>query len=120
MTIPPPLLRGGETGSSLIAGSWVVGMGGGAEPVERERDADPEDEEVDAIHRGIEEELPRLREKDVGVHGDIYRMGEFPTWMRSRTAARVRPGALHQQRLPSELFLGGGGGGPSYDASSRS
>jgi hypothetical protein len=45
-----PRLHDGKTGSGLTQ-SRAVGVAGGTEPVER--DADPEDEEVDAIHRGI-------------------------------------------------------------------
>jgi hypothetical protein len=52
ISIPPPQLRNGEMGSGLTW-SRVFGIAGGAEPAERERDADPEDEEVDAILRGI-------------------------------------------------------------------
>jgi hypothetical protein len=40
--------------------------------------------------------------------------------MCARTASRVRSGALHQRRRPVALLRIGGGGGPSYTASSCS
>jgi hypothetical protein len=43
----------------LKARSWVVGVAGGAEP--KERDADPEDDDVDVIRHGIHK-FPRRRE----------------------------------------------------------
>jgi hypothetical protein len=96
MTIPPPQprLSGGETGSGLRAWSWVIGLAGRAEPEECKRNTDPEDDDMDAIRRGIQE-FPRRRENDVGVLGGICRMGEFPAWMWSWTTERVWPRALH-------------------------
>jgi hypothetical protein len=46
--------------------------------VERERNVDPEDDDVDPICCGIQEELLRRRENDVGVLGGMCRTGEFP------------------------------------------
>jgi hypothetical protein len=44
----------------------------------------------------------------------------LPRLMCARTASRVRPVVLHQRRRPAALLHIGGGGGPLYEASSRS
>jgi hypothetical protein len=60
-------------------------------------DADPD--EQDAIRRGIHE-LPCRRDRE----GGIPRMGELPRSMCASTSSRVRPGTLHQRRLPAALL----------------
>jgi hypothetical protein len=97
-------------------------LGVDAEDHDADLVADPEDadsEETDAIRRGIQE-LPWRRDSVGRGGGNISRTGEFPRSMCARTASKVRPGALHQQRRPAALLRAGGGGGPSYAASSRS
>jgi hypothetical protein len=47
--LPRPRLRGGETGSGLTARSWVIDVASGAEHEECKRDADPKDDDVDAM-----------------------------------------------------------------------
>jgi hypothetical protein len=84
-----------RTGSGLTTRSWVVSVAAVAEP--EECDVESEDDDVDSICRGIHE-FPRHRENATGVLGGICRTLEFPTWMWTMTAARVRPETLHQQR----------------------
>jgi hypothetical protein len=113
-----PLLRlGGADG-----GSCFTVLGVDADDRDADLDAEPEDtdlEDRDAIRRGIHK-LPRRRDSVGGCGGGIPRMGEFPRLMCARTASRVRPGALHQRPRPAALLHAGGGGGPSYAASSCS
>ena len=72
MTIPPepPRARGGVLGSDLtrpVGRAYGDARGVGADPVERDADAE-EEEEPDAIRRGIQE-LPRRRESEGGGDG---------------------------------------------------
>jgi hypothetical protein len=119
MTIPPrrARVRGGDAGSGLTGRSWLLGVVGGADPNERDTRAESEEEEVEAMHHGIHE-LPLHRETD-NTLGGICRTGKFPAWMRSRTARRVSPRALHQRCRPVALLRNGIGYGPSYEANSR-
>jgi hypothetical protein len=116
MTRAPLLRLGGADGGSRLT---VLGVDAG----NRDADlADPEDsnpEETDAIRRGIQE-LPRWRDSVGRGGGGISRTGKFPRSMCVRTASRVRSGSLHQRWRPAALLHAGGGGGPSYAASSRS
>jgi hypothetical protein len=56
-------LRDGETGSGLTARSWLLIVDVGADP--EERDADPEDDDVDANRRGTHEFLRRQENDEV-------------------------------------------------------
>jgi hypothetical protein len=104
-----PLLR--------LGGSCFTVLGIDADDRDADLDTDPEDR--DAIRRGIHE-LPQRRDSVGGCGGGIPRTGEFPRSMCARTVSRVRSGALHHWRRPAALLRAGGGGGPSYEASSRS
>jgi hypothetical protein len=108
MTRAPLLRLSGADGGSCFT---VLGID--ADERDADLDADPDDadpEERDAIRRGIHE-LPRRRDREGG--GGIPRTGELPPSMCVSTAARVRPGALHQRCRPAALLRVGGGGGPS-------
>jgi hypothetical protein len=116
MTTAPLLHRGADAGSCLTV------LGVDAEDHDADLIADPKDaepEEMDAIRRGIQE-LPRRRESVGRGSGGISRTGSLPRSMWSRTNSSVQPGTLHQWRRPAALLRAGGGGGPSYAASSRS
>jgi hypothetical protein len=113
-----PLQRLGGTDD----GSCFTVLGVDAYDRDADLDADPDNadpEDRDAIRRGIHE-LPRQRNSVSGCGGGIPRTGELPRSMCARMASRVRPGALHQRRRPAVLLRAGGGGGLSYEASSRS
>jgi hypothetical protein len=117
MTRAPLLRLGGADGGSCFT---VLGID--TDDRDANLDTDPEDadpEDRDAIRRGIHE-LPRQRDSIGGCGDGIPRMGEFPRSMCARTASRVRPGALHQRQRLAALLRAGGGGGPSYTASSCS
>jgi hypothetical protein len=97
MTRAPLLRLGGVDGGSCFT---VLGVDAD------DRDADPDDadpEDQDAICRGIHE-LPRRCDSVGGCGSGIPRMGELPPSMCTRTASRVRPGALHQRRRPAALL----------------
>jgi hypothetical protein len=115
MTRAPLLRLGGADGGSCFT---VLGVDADDRDADLDADLDDADpEERDAIRRGIHV-LPRRCDREGG--GGIPRTGELPPSMCARTALRVRPGALHQRRWPAALLRAGGGGGPSYAASSRS
>ena len=123
MTIPPELLRarGGVFGSDLTrpdGRAYSKTRGVGADPVERDADAD-EEEEPDAIRRGIQE-LPCRQDSVRGGDGGGYaRGGALPASMWARTFDNVLPSPPHQRMRPSAFFFFEGGGGPSYSSSSR-
>jgi hypothetical protein len=116
MTRAPLLRLGGADGGSCFTVLGVDADDRDADIADLE-DADPEDR--DAIRRGIHE-LSQWRDSVGGCGGGIPRTGEFSRSMCARTASRVRPGALHQRRRPAALLRAVGGGGSSYEASSRS
>jgi hypothetical protein len=113
-----PLLRLGSADS----GSCFTVLGVDADDRDADLDANPDDadpEERDAIYRGIYE-LPQRRDREGGCGGGIPRTGELPPSMCVSMASRVQLSALHQWWRPVALLRMGGGGGPSYTASSHS
>jgi hypothetical protein len=66
-------VRGGDYGSDLTGRRPLLGIAGGAEPLKRDLDAEPDDEDGFAIRRGSQEQRDTLA--ILGCGGGISRMG---------------------------------------------